>query len=161
MKSKEPKKKKDIKPKGKRVPNSEGTQFSSEYQPSPEAKAEGRRKALAKRQVMEVLKETFLNETVPLNVNGKIEEITALEAGILKIVRTYINRPDDMMKALEVIERFERNHKMDNFRIREAEEKKGNYETEFNDSFIQALNAQAGDVWDDVEEEEPEEPLDK
>ena len=135
--------------------------FSSEYQPSPEAKAEGRRKALAKKQVMEVLKETFLNETVPLNVNGKIEEITALEAGILKIVRTYINRPDDMMKALEVIERFERNHKMDNFRIREAEEKKGNYETEFNDSFIQALNAQAGDVWDDVEEEEPEEPLDK
>ena len=135
--------------------------FSSEYQPSPEAKAEGRRKALAKKQVMEVLKETFLNETVPLNVNGKIEEITCLEAGILKIVRTYINRPDDMMKALELIGRFERNHKMDNFRIREAEEKKGNYETEFNDSFIQALNAQAGDVWDDVEIEEPEEPLDK
>ena len=130
--------------------------FSSENQPSPEAKAEGRRKALAKRQVIDVLKETFLNETVPLNVNGKIEEITCLEAGILKIVRTYINKPDDMMKALEVIERFERNNKMDNFRIREAEEKKGNYETEFNDSFIQALNAQAGDVWDDVEIEEVE-----
>ena len=149
------------KKKGKRVPNSEGTQFSSTYQPTPEAKAEGRRKALAKRQVIEVLKETFLNETVPLNVNGKIEEITALEAGILKIVRTYINRPDDMMRALNLINNFERNCKMDNFRIREAEEKKGNYETEFNDSFIQALNAQAGDVWDDVEEEEPDETLEK
>lgn len=154
---------KTLKPKKGMPKHLEGkaVKFSSEYQPSTEAKVEGRRKALAKRQVMEVLKETFLNETVPLNVNGKIEEITALEAGILKIVRTYINRPDDMMKALEVIERFERNHKMDNFRIREAEEKKGNYETEFNDSFIQALNAQAEDVWDDVEIEEPEEPIDK
>ena len=61
-----------------------------------------------------------------------------------------------MMRALEVLERFERNSKMDSFRIREAEEKKGNYETEFNDSFLQALNAQAGDVWDDVEDEEVE-----
>lgn len=127
--------------------------FSSENQPSPEAKAEGRRKALAKRQVLDVLKEAFLNEMVPLNVGGKIEEITALEAGILKIVRTYINRPDDMIKALTLINTFERNHKMDNFRIREAEEKKGNYETEFNDSFLQALNAQAGEVWDDVEKD--------
>ena len=148
--------KKETKPKGKRVPNSEGTQFTSERQPSPEAKLLGRQKALAKRQVLDVLKETFLNETVPLNVNGKIEQITCLEAGILKIVRTYINRPDDMMRALEVLERFERNSKMDSFRIREAEEKKGNYETEFNDSFLQALNAQAGDVWDDVEDEEVE-----
>lgn len=127
--------------------------FSSENQPSPEAKAEGKRKALAQRQVMDLLKETFLSETVPLNVNGKIEEITCLEAGILKIVRTYINKPDDMMKALMVLERYERNSKMDNFRIREAEEKKGNYETEFNDTFIHALNAQAEEVWDDVEEE--------
>jgi hypothetical protein len=153
VKSKDTKKKKDVKPKGKRVPNSEGTQFTSENQPSPEAKVEGRRKALAKRQVIEVLKEAFLNELVPLNVGGKIKQITALEAGILKIVRTYINRPDDMIKALTLIQNFERNYKMDSFRIKEAEEKKGNYETEFNDSFLQALNAQASDVWEDENED--------
>lgn len=144
-----PKKKKTVKPKTGMPPQLEGKAvlFTSENQPTPEAKAEGRRKALARRQVIEVLKEAFLNEAVPLNVDGKIEHITALEAGILKIVRTYINRPDDMMKALQLIYSYERNDKMDNFRIREAEEKKGNYEAEFNDTFIQALNTQAEDIW--------------
>lgn len=165
-----PKKKSEEKPKtksktkktGKGMPShleGKAVLFSADNQPSPEAKAEGRRKALAKRQVIDVLKETFLNETVPLNVGGKIEQITCLEAGILKIVRTYINKPDDMIKVLSLINNFERNHKMDNFRIREAEEKKGNYETEFNDSFLQALNAQAGEVWDDAEPEKPSEDV--
>ena len=152
-----PRKKSEAKPKKnkKGMPShleGKAVLFSKDNQPSPEAKAEGRRKALAKRQVIDVLKEAFINELVPLNVGGKIENITALEAGIMKIVRTYINRPDDMIKALTIINNFERNDKMDNFRIKDAEEKKGNYETEFNDSFLQALNSQAEDVWKDAEE---------
>lgn len=133
--------------KGKRVPNSEGTQFTSNNQPSPEAKIAGKQKALAKRQVLSVLKEAFLNETVPLYVEGKIEKITALEAGILKIVRTYINQPDKMLRVLDLIGEHERNTRMDDFRIQEAEEKKGNFDTNYNDSFIQAITDQTEDVW--------------
>ena len=74
-------------------------QFTSEYQPTPEAKSLGKKRAQAARRVMEELKKEFLQTSIIMVNDGKKEEINALEAGIKKIVHTYINKPDKMLRV--------------------------------------------------------------
>lgn len=121
--------------------------FTSENQPSPEAKSLGKQRAKARAKVMEELKKEFLATSIIMVNNGKKEEITALDAGIKKIVHTYINKPDKMLKVLELISKFERDDTLDALKIQESKEKRGQYDEQFNDSFIDALNAKAEEIW--------------
>lgn len=128
-----------------------GKRFTGEYQPSAQAKQMGKLKAEAKRRVMNELKEEFLNTLITIkdHKTGKTSKISALDAGLKKIVATYINNPDKMLRVLELISKYERDDILDTIKVKESKEKLGENENSYNDSFIQALNAKADDVWEE------------
>lgn len=138
-----------------------GKKFTSEYQPTPEAKRMGLARAKAKNIVLNSIISEVTQNITEVTIKGKKHKVTTLEALIKKMIMLSSKDDKILIRVMNMILEYESRNTSLEQRQEEFNRRNGETNEEFNDSFIQALNAQAEDVWGDVEIEEPEEPLDK
>lgn len=125
-----------------------GKEFSRDYQPTPEAKSLGWKKAKARNLVLNtILKEVTENMT-DIKVKGETVTVTTLEALIKKMVASSGKNDKILLRVMNMLLEYESRNTAIEQRQVEFERKNGSGESEqFNDSFIQALNGQVEDIW--------------
>lgn len=152
-------------PKKKGLPEhlkGKGKKFTSEYQPTPEAKKAGLMRAKAKNIVLNAIIQEVTENITEIKIKGKKQKVSTLEALIKKMLMLSAKDDKALLRVMNMLLEYESRNTAIEQRQEEFSRRVGTEEDQdFNDSFIQALNAQTGDVWDDVEVEELEEPLDK
>lgn len=127
-----------------------GKQFTSEYQPSPEAKSLGWKKAKAKNIVLGAILKEVTESMTDIKVKGETLSVSTLEALIKKMVAFSAKDNKALLRVMNMLLEYESRNTVVVQRQNEFEQKNGQSGDEsFNDSFIQALNAQTEDIWKD------------
>ena len=125
-----------------------GKKFSSEYQPSPEAKSAGLARAKAKNIVLNTIIQEVTENMTEIKVKGKKQKVSTLEALIKKMLVLSASDDKALLRVMNMLLEYESRNTAIEQRQEEFSRKNGETENEeFNDSFIQALNSQADEVW--------------
>lgn len=135
-----------------------GKKFTSEYQPTPEAKKAGLARAKAKNIVLNAIIQEVTENMTEIKIKGKKQKVSTLEALIKKMLMLSANDDKALLRVMNMLLEYESRNTVVEQRQEEFNRRTGESESqEFNDSFIEALNAQAGDVWN----EEPDDTIEK
>jgi hypothetical protein len=124
--------------------------FTSEYQPSGEAKSAGIRRAKARNLVLNTILKEVTESMVDIKVKGETMSVPALEALIKKLVTNATKDDKTLIRVMNMLLEYESRNTVVEQRQEEFERRNGNTEdSDFNDSFIKALNAETSDIWKD------------
>lgn len=138
------------------------TQFTSKNQPPGSAKSKGMLKAKAKRKVLELVCEEFINtqiQTILTDKNGKVtkKKVSAFQCAVQKLIKSSTSDPDVFIKVLKMISDFEMNTERLEFeKHKEAVKNGDDDEDDTDNSFIEALNASTEEIWGEDEKTEGE-----
>lgn len=139
---------KRVKTTTKKIPP-KGKEFSKDYQPSPEAKSLGWQKKKARNLVLGAILKEVTESMTDIKVKGETLSVSTLEALIKKMIAFSSKDNKALLRVINMLLEYESRNTAIVQRQDEFERKNGNDEDEnFNDSFIQALNAQTLDIWD-------------
>lgn len=140
-------------PKKKGLPEhliGKGKKFTSEYQPTPEAKKMGLARAKAKNIVLNALIKEVTENMTEIKIKGKKQKVSTLEALIKKMLMLSAKDDKALLRVMNMILEYESRNTAVEQRQEEFSRRNGETEDEeFNDSFIQALNGQTEDIWAD------------
>lgn len=138
-------------PKKKGLPEhlkGKGKKFTSEYQPTPEAKKLGLARAKAKNIVLNTLINEVTQNITEVTIKGKKHKISTLEALIKKLLAVSSKDNKVLIRVMNLLLEYESRNTAIEQRAEEFERKNATREDDdFNDSFIEALNAQTADIW--------------
>lgn len=135
-----------------------GKKFSKTNQPSGKAKSQGMLKAKAKRKVLELVCEEFINtqiQTIITDKKGKTtkKKLSAFQCAVQKLIKSSTTDPEVFIKVLKMISDFEMNTERLAFEKQKEAVKNGETDEAGTDSsFIEALEAKTEEIWTDDEE---------
>lgn len=125
-----------------------GKLFTSEYQPSGEAKSLGWSKRKAKNIVLETILKEVTENMVDIKIKGETLSVPTLVALIKKMVMTANKDDKALMRVINMLLEYESRNTAIEQRQEEFERKNGDDSDEaFNDSFIEALNGKVEEIW--------------
>lgn len=126
-----------------------GKEFSKDYQPSPEAKSLGWQKRKARNLVLSAILKEVTESMTDIKVKGKTLSVSTLEALIKKMVAYSAKDDKALLRVMNMLLEYESRNTVVEQRQNEFERRNGGDEdNDFNDSFIQALNAQVPEIWE-------------
>ena len=122
--------------------------FSSEYQPSVEAKKAGMLKRKARNIVLNTILKEVTENMVNIKVKGKMLAVPTLEALIKKMITKATSDDKALIKVINMLLEYESRSAVVDQRQEEFERRNGDEaDEEFNDSFIHALEGKVEDIW--------------
>ena len=125
-----------------------GKLFTSEYQPSPEAKSLGWKRAKAKNIVLETILKEVTENMVDIKIKGETLSVPTLVALIKKMIVTANKDDKALMRVINMLLEYESRDTVIKQRQDEFERRNGDEaDEEFNDSFIHALEGKVEDIW--------------
>lgn len=126
----------------------EGKLYSKDYQPSPEAKSLGWQKKKARNLVLGAILKEVTESMTDIKVKGETLSVSTLEALIKKMIAFSAKDDKALLRVMNMLLEYESRNTVIEQRQEEFERKNGNNEdSNFNDSFINALNAQVDEIW--------------
>lgn len=121
--------------------------FTSEYQPSPEAKSRGIRAKQARNVVFNTLMEEVAEEMV-IALGGKKVKVTTLKAMLKKLIQTGFKNEKALMRIVNMMLEYENRNTATEQRQQIIDSKNiDDTDQEISNSFIEALGGQASEVW--------------
>lgn len=130
----------------KKKPN--GWEFTSEYQPSGEAKSLGWQRKKARNIVLGAILKEVTENMVDIKVKGETLTVPTLIALIKKMLATANKDEKALMRVINMLLEYESRNTAIEQRQEEFERKNGDDSDEaFNDSFIDALNGKVDEIW--------------
>lgn len=137
--------------------------FSATQQPSGKAKSAGKARAKAKKKVLELICEEFINtqiETILKDKDGKEtsrKKLSAFQCAVQKLIKSSTTDPEVFLKVVKMISDFEMNTERLEFdKHKEAVKNGDDDEDDTDNSFIEALNASTEEIWGEDEKTEGE-----
>ena len=125
-----------------------GKLFTSEYQPSPEAKSLGWKRAKAKNIVLETILKEVTENMVDIKIKGETLSVPTLVALIKKMIVTANKDDKALVRVINMLLEYESRQAVVEQRQEEFDRRHGDESDEaFNDSFIQALEGKVEDIW--------------
>ena len=122
--------------------------FSTENQPSPEAKSLGWKKRKARNIVLETILKEVTENMVDIKIKGETLSVPTLVALIKKMVMTANKDDKALMRVINMLLEYESRNTAIEQRQEEFERRHGDdSDEEFNDSFINALNSKVEEIW--------------
>lgn len=122
--------------------------FSSEYQPTGEAKSLGWQKRKARNIVLGAILKEVTENMVDIKVKGETLTVPTLIALIKKMLATANKDEKALMRVINMLLEYESRNTAIEQRQEEFERKNGDDSDEaFNDSFIEALNGKVEEIW--------------
>lgn len=131
----------------KKIPP-KGKLYSKEYQPSPEAKSLGWKKAKARNIIFGAILKEVTESMTDIKVKGETLSVSMLEALIKKLLAKSAKDDKVLIRVMNMLLEYESRNTAVEQRQNEFERKNGESDDkDFNDSFINALNSQVEDIW--------------
>ncbi len=132
----------------KKIPP-KGKLYSKEYQPSPEAKSLGWKKAKARNIIFNAILKEVTESMTDIKVKGETLSVSMLEALIKKLLAKSAKDDKVLIRVMNMLLEYESRNTVVEQRQNEFERKNGESDDkDFNDSFINALNTQVPDIWE-------------
>lgn len=126
----------------------QGKQFTSEYQPSPEAKSLGKKRAKAKNLVLGTILKEMTENMVDVKIKGETLSVPTLVALVKKMIANANKDDKALMRLMNMLLEYESRNTAIEQRQEEFERRNGDNSDEvFNDSFIEALNGKVEEIW--------------
>lgn len=127
-----------------------GKRFSKANQPTGKAKSNGKKKAKAKKLLLEALAMRFASKYINFTKNGRKSKMRAFPLAMDNLISASVKDPEIFLKVLKLMSDFEQNALVMEFNRENAKRKYSELEDDdFDTTFIDALNAKTEEVWAD------------
>lgn len=105
-------------------------------------------KAKAKNIVLQTIIKEVAESMTEIKVKGELQTVSMLEALVKKMIALASKDDKALLRVINMVLEYESRNAVLTQRQEIIDRRNGDNDDEtFNDSFIQALNAQAGEVW--------------